>query len=190
MEIVLERYIVSLASVSLVIATSAVAQTSQSSLSFECQIDSRIPTTIARANQNERSWRYAERNRTQAIFHWKQEVIPSSYDAQQLCETVSSRLNDYFERHDERSTIIFHGDEQGGLPVICATDANNTCAVLFTLAPTDNPVAAANEVLTGILDRNLQSNRVESESEVEAERSLSYLVSPTDLLGINSLKSF
>lgn len=60
--------------------------------------------------------------------------------------------------------------------------------MLFTLAPTDRPIDKANEVLTAILDKNLQTERLNTESNDRGVQSFSYKVSLLDLLGIGGLK--
>jgi hypothetical protein len=162
--------------------TPALAETSQSSLSFACQMNNGVPTTVARATDNDR---------TLDIFYWKQEALPNSVSADKLCDRVSAKLEDFSnQRGHDIAAINFETSDPGGLPAICATGADDMCTVLFTLSPTEEPIVTANEVLTAILNKNLQAEELKSTSSVRGVQSFSYKVSLLDLLGISSLKFF
>lgn len=161
--------------------TPTLAETSESSeLNFVCEINNGVPTTTARATDSDRAL---------DIFHWKQEELPSdSANARLLCDSVATKLEDYSSQGHDLSQINFKSDEQGGLPAICATGVDDMCTVLFTLAPTDRPIDTANEVLTSILNKDLQAEQLKTESNDRGVQSFSYKVSLLDLLGIGSLK--
>lgn len=154
--------------------TPAIAESSQpSSLSFSCQTEDGVPTTIARASDSDV---------LVPVFHWKNEALPQPADARQLCDSVSAKLEDYSAQGYDLSAIGFRSDEQAGLPAICAVGEDKTCnLVLFTLAPAEKPVDAANEVLTAILDKNLQTNQIKSNDR--GVQSISYQVNFWSLLG-------
>ncbi len=148
---------------------------SVSKLNFSCQVNEGIPTTVAQKSGGED---------TLPVFHWKNEALPTSIDPQQLCDRVSAKLEDHSARGYDLSTFGFSSAEQAGLPAICATgkDDGDCNLVLFTLAPADNPVNKANEVLNAILDKSLQSNkRVSSDRGVQ---SISYQVNILHMFGL------
>lgn len=161
-------------------ASSSWAESSSvAKLNFSCQNNQGIPTTVAQKSGSET---------VVPVFHWKNEALPTSMDAKQLCDRVSAKLEDYSAQDYDLSTLGFSSAEQAGLPAICATGKDNgDCSlVLFTLAPTDNPVNSANEVLDAILDRSLQSNKhVSSDRGVQ---SISYQVNLWDILGLKLIQ--
>lgn len=161
-------------------ASSSWAESSSvSELNFACQDNQGIPTTVAQKSSGESIL---------PVFHWKSEALPTSMNPQQLCDRVSAKLEDYSAQGYDLSTVGFSSAEQAGLPAICATSKDNgDCSlVLFTLAPTDNPVNRANEVLNAILDKNLQTNKhVSSDRGVQ---SFSYRVNFWDMLDLKLIQ--
>ena len=156
-------------------SSSRAESSSVSKLNFSCQINEGIPTTVAQKSGEED---------TLPVFHWKNEALPNSIDPQQLCARVSAKLEDHSAQGYDLSTVGFSSAEQAGLPAICATGKDNgDCSlVLFTLAPADNPVNRANEVLNAILDKSLQSNkRVSSDRGVQ---SIAYQVNFWEVLDL------
>ena len=131
-----------------VVGTPAFAESTQSpDLNFACQ-NGDIPTTVAQT---------AEGSVSIPVFHWKSEVLPSYANAQQLCNSVAAKLEDYSAQGYDLSSIDFNGVEQAGLPVICASEQPKGCdKVLFTLKPEKNSVKATERVLTAILDKSFQ----------------------------------
>ena len=150
---------------------------SASKLSFSCQDNQGIPTTVAHKSSEESAL---------PVFHWKTEALPTSMDAQQLCDRVSAKLEDYSAQGYDLSG--FSSAEQAGLPAICATDGkNDQCSlVLFTLAPADNPVNMAHGVLSTILDKSLQANKLVSSDR--GVQSFSYQVNFWDMFGLKLIK--
>ena len=161
-------------------ASSSWAESSSvSKPNFSCQVNEGIPTTVAHKSSGES---------VLPVFHWKTEALPTSMDAQQLCDRVSAKLEDYSTQDYDLSNVGFSSAEQAGLPAICATGKDNgDCSlVLFTLAPADNPVNRANEVLTAILDKSLQTNKLVSSDR--GVQSFSYQVNFWDMLGLKLIK--
>ena len=77
-----------------------------------------------------------------------------------LCTEVSKKLNDYAVAGNDLSTLEFGVREQVGLPTICVTGENSNChLILFTLAPTEKPLDAANGALSTILNRQILTNQ-------------------------------
>ncbi len=156
-----------------VVATPAFAESSQSAdLSFACQ-NGDVPTTVAQIGDG---------SAPRPVFNWKSEVLPPSADAEQLCNSVAAKLEDYSAQGYDLSSIDFNGLEHGGLPVICASEQPKGCdKVLFTLTPEENSVEATERVLTAILDKSLQGEKIQSNDR--GVQSISYQVDFWSLFG-------
>mgnify|MGYP001554400651 CR=1 FL=1 len=148
-------------------------------LNFSCQVTEGTPTTVVQSIGSEEKL---------PIFHWKKDalLLKSSASPQELCNSVSAKLEDYSAQGYDLSQISFVGTEQAGLPVICANTAGGPeCnKVLLTLAATEQPAIVADDVVTAILDQSLQKDK-----EVYQDRgvqSTSYQVSFWQLLGLNT----
>ncbi len=162
-------------------ASPTMAESSESNeLSFSCQVNQGIPTTMAQQTDGKTSV---------PVFHWKNDVLPSSANAEQLCNSVSAKLEDYSAQGYDLSSLSFGASEEAGLPAICAnTSESRGCSkVLFTLAPAEKPEIVADEVLTAILDKNLQQKPVKFNDR--GVQSTSYQVNLLSLLGLD-LKLF
>ena len=151
-------------------ATSAFAESSISSnrIIF-CENSHGMLTTMARTVEGENL----------PIFHWQAESLPESSNLQQLCNNVSTKLDNYIT---QGSTISSFGSyEQVGLPTICAESQPAQCSlVLFTLAPTDNPINESNKVLENILDDGFKQEK--KVSNVRGIQSIHYRASVFGLL--------
>jgi hypothetical protein len=160
-------------------ASSVSAESSQSpEMSFSCQLKEGVPTTVAQETDG---------NKSVSVFHWKEEALPHSVDAKQLCERVSAKLEDYAAQGYDLSTLGFTSSEMAGLPSICAAGESGDCSVvLFTLSPTEKPIDAANKVLTAILDKDLQGNQLALAS-TRGVQSITYQVNIWSLLGFQKL---
>jgi hypothetical protein len=165
-----------LASSALVLGTTpAFAESSQSpNLSFSCQTGA-VPTTVAQTPKG-----------NVPVFNWKSEALSGSADAEQLCNQVAAKLQEYSAQGYNLSTISFNGLDQGGLPAICIAGQPQECdKLLFTLSPTERPADEADRVLTAILDKNLQGEKMESRDR--GIMSTSYQVDFWSLLGFPKL---
>lgn len=151
--------------------------TSNSNATFFCEVNDGVPITVAKNAEGE----------TVSFFHWNNSsVLKQQSNPQQLCNSVSSKLNNYSQ--NTNSAPIFRAYEQAGLPTICVSSSENTCdSILFTLEPTENPLNTANEVLVSILDKNLQNNPVQSTVD-RGLQSTSYKVDFWTLLGLKLFK--
>ncbi|MDJ0591336.1 MAG: COP23 domain-containing protein [Pleurocapsa sp. MO_226.B13] len=149
-------------------------------LNFSCQMSEGIPTTVARPVGSQQAL---------PVFHWKQDALKhkSSSTPQELCESVTARLEDYSAQGYDLSKISFVGTQTQQLPAICATRGlNRDCRkLLFTLSPTEEsrPEIVADQVVTAILDPRLQSNKIVFRDR--GIQSTSYQVNLLDLLGLN-----
>ncbi len=143
-----------------------------SEASFFCETDEGIPATIARAKNGN----------LQPIFNWKSEALPEEVNPEQICNTVSQKLENYLAYGSDLYSISFKSTKLDKIPVICATGNSNECnLVLLTLPPADNPVDAANIVLNSILDPQLQANKfISNERGVQ---SIYYKINLWQLLG-------
>lgn len=161
-------------------ATAAFAESSQPlEMNFSCQVKEGIPTTVAQKVHG---------NKSVSVFHWKSEALPDSADAQQLCDRVSAKLEDYSAQGYDLSTIGFTSSEMAGLPSICAAGEDGDCSVvLFTLSPAEKPIDAANDVLTAILNKDLQGNQVKPRNNIRGVQSITYQVNIWSLLGFQKL---
>ena len=156
-----------------VAATPAFAESSQlPDVNFACQTGD-VPTTVAQT---------ADDSVSKPIFHWKSDVLPGSLNAEQLCNSVAAKLEDYSAKGFDLSSIKFNSGEQAGLPAICASGEARGCdLVLFTLAPAKEPFKVANDVLNDILDKSLQGEK--REYRVRGIQSTSYQVDFWSLFG-------
>ena len=177
------KYISSLATLGFIAiaVTSAMAESGESnSANFACIDEDGTSVTVSQINGN-----------SKPIFHWQGTVLDSlDANATELCNDVALRLNEYVaanyssETSNSSQILSFRADQQLGLPTICATnDPEAGCeAVLFTLSPTEKPVQTANNLLTDILDKDLQGNMSNSQSNERGVQSISYSISILDLI--------
>lgn len=101
------------------------------------------------------------------IFHWRSENLPKDSNLQQICHSVSTKLNNYLAQGSVLSS--FGSYDQLGLPAICAEAQPDQCSlVLLTLAPTPDPINQSNRLLDNILDEQLkQEKRISSNRGVQ-----------------------
>ena len=149
-------------------------------LNFTCETIQGVPTTVAQ---------YAENDIKQPVFHWKYEVLASrsSSTPQQLCNMVSEELENYSAQGYDLSKLSFIGTAQGELPVICANTAGvpECSKVLLTLSPANRADLVADEVVSGILDRDLSHQKEVVGSNDRGVQSFAYQVDFWSLLGLN-----
>ena len=164
--------------------TSAMAESEASnSAKFACISDNGAAVTVSQSNSG-----------SKPVFHWQGELLESlGANATELCNDVAIRLNEYVAQKYTSATanssnspqiLSFRADQQLGLPTICATnDPQGSCdAVLLTLSPTEKPVQTANNLLTDILDKDLQTNKTDLQSNERGVQSISYSISIFDLI--------
>jgi hypothetical protein len=161
-------------------ATTAFGESTQSpNRSIFCQVNNGTPTTVANVQ-----------GETKSIFHWRTEVLPKSADPQQLCDSVSAKLDDYSTHNVSKlgfGGYELSGSERKGLPAVCAEENPGECSlVLFTLPRTDNPLDESERVLVGILDEELVKDK--QVSNARGIQSTFYPVSFWDLLGLKFAK--
>ncbi len=166
------------------ISIRAIAESSDApQFKFSCKVINGIPTTLAQA---------VDSKVTQPIFHWKSEAIASKSSAtpQQLCDNVSTQLEEYSTSGYDLSQISFVGTEEEGIPLICAnTSGGLDCSkVLVTLSAANNPAGVASEVVNSILDKNLRPKV--SKSNVRGVQCTSYQVDFWSLLGLGLSPKF
>ncbi len=159
------------------LATPAIANSPEEpSLKFSCQVTEGVPTTVAESSESEVQL---------PIFHWKKEALTSksSESPEQLCNMVSEKLENYSAQGYDLSSINIVGTQQGGLPVICANAGENDCSkILLTLHAEPQAANAAKDVVSLILDKNLQRN--ELVTVARGVQSISYEVNFWSLFGI------
>lgn len=145
---------------------------------FFCKSNQDIPKTIAKNKDGQ----------AKPIFHWNLNELNTSAKPQQLCNSVTQKLNDYHQAGNDLSSLIFKAatvlDDESltTLPAVCATEAENPCKVpLFTLSPSENPQIAASQALDSILVQELQTSRLGAQTR--GLQSTSYEVDFWQLLG-------
>ena len=164
----------------------SVAQNSAlaSDATFVCESNEGTPTTIIKSNAGA----------TQPIFHWKLDAASVSNTPEELCDSVTQKLNQYATAGNDLSSLAFipttisvNDGEMTGLPAVCVAGESEPCQLtLFTLntAGADNsqtPKTIAGKALDTILDPALKSNVVPSRDR--GVQSTSYRVNFWDLLG-------
>lgn len=139
---------------------------------FSCQSNEDSLTTVAMSNDG--LW--------QPIFHWNRIRENTSANPQQLCDSVSQKLNNYLAEGNDLSSVTFEAQEQTGLPAICVVNEVKQCSLLlFTLKPAFKPYRFANDTLASILDRDLQASTVKYRDR--GVQSTAYKVNFWQLLG-------
>lgn len=143
-----------------------------SKLDFSCQSNEGSLTTVATNNDGAR----------QPIFHWKTEGATTLANPQQLCDSVSQKLNNYLAEGEGLSSLIFEPQEHMGLPAICVAEKYKECSLLlFTLEPSPKPDEFASTTLASILDQDLQTTPIQSQDR--GIQSTAYHVDFWQLLG-------
>ncbi|MEM8674753.1 MAG: COP23 domain-containing protein [Cyanobacteria bacterium P01_G01_bin.67] len=146
--------------------------TAASEPAFSCELDEGNITTVA--TNNDGGW--------QPVFHWNRDGEINIANPQQLCDSVSQKLNNYFAKGNNLSSVTFKAKEQMGLPAVCVAEQDNQCnLLLFTLQPSSTPEHFANSVLAAILDRDLQTSPIKSQDR--GVQSIAYEVNFWQLLG-------
>ncbi|MEO0835960.1 MAG: COP23 domain-containing protein [Cyanobacteria bacterium J06642_3] len=118
----------------------------------------------------------------QPVFHWSRTQEPTVANPQQLCNSVSQKLNNYIAQGNSLSAVTFRAQSQMDLPAVCVAESDKPCSLLlFTLAPNPKPDQFANAILTEILDGDLQTSPVKSQDR--GVQSIAYEVDFWQLLG-------
>lgn len=146
---------------------------------FDCQLDRERPTTIAKT----------KKGGVQPVFHWdKLEPETTLANSEQLCNSVTQKLNNYLSEGNDLSSLtfnaaaVFDDDDSTVLPAVCVAGEEELCKLpLFTLKPSNKPEVSASNALNSILDRNLQITPVESPTR--GIQSTAYKVSFWQLFG-------
>ena len=115
-------------------------------ITFTCEDDGGLPITVANNSEE----------KTQTIFHWKTEALPDSMDSQELCSSVSTKLNKYATEGYDLSKLGFRATNETGFPAICVTEEYSGCnEVLFTFAPAEKPTDTTSDILATIIDSKI-----------------------------------
>ena len=140
---------------------------------FSCQSKEGSLTTVATSNDGE----------GKPVFHWSREQVNTLANSQQLCDSVSQKLNNYVAEGNNLSSVTFKAQEQMGLPAICVAEQYQQCSLLlFTLKPSPKPHLAANNALASILDQDLQTSPIKFQDR--GVQSTAYKVNFWQLLGL------
>jgi len=96
-------------------------------VTFACEIENKIPTTVARTRQQSIS-----------IVRWVSDFgSQANYTPQKRCEEVSNRFQIYYDRGELNYITVGRQNNQN---IICASRHSNSCSqLLLTLKPEDNP---------------------------------------------------
>lgn len=139
---------------------------------FSCQLNEGSLTTVA--TNNDGVW--------QPVFHWNRDQVTDLANPQQLCDSVSQKLNNYLAEGNDLSSVTFRAQESMGLPAVCVAEQYQQCSLLlFTLEPSPKPDRFANAALASILDRDLQTSPIQSQDR--GVQSTAYKVNFWQLLG-------
>ena len=169
--------------ISATVLTSAIAiadlPATASEATFYCQSNGEIPSTVIKSDSGTE----------QSIFNWKLEPEKVAATPEELCNSVTQKLNDYVAAGNDLSSLTFRGStvfnddgDLSSLPAVCISSSEVPCKLpLFTLKPSADPSAASN-VLNSILDPALQKTAVQSGDR--GFQSTSYEVNFWDLLGL------
>ncbi|MDJ0596274.1 MAG: COP23 domain-containing protein [Pleurocapsa sp. MO_226.B13] len=115
---------------------------------FSCQLNEDSLTTVVTTNDG----------LSQPVFHWNRAGVNNQ---QQLCDSVSQKLNNYLAEGNNLSSVTFKPHESMGLPAVCLTEKDQECSLLlFTLEPSSSPLILANHTLSSILDEDLQTSPI------------------------------
>lgn len=150
---------------------------------FQCLSNQETPTTIAKTTSG------AE----QPIFHWNLDPASVSNTPEELCNSVTQKLNNYMAEGNDLSSltfnasVVFNDDEDmTSSPAVCVSGETEPCELpLFTLVSADEDrdnQAVASTALDSILDPALQSTAVKPKTR--GFQSTSYKVNFWDLLGL------
>ncbi len=139
---------------------------------FSCQSNEGSVNTVAKTNDG--LW--------QPIFYWNNDPEITFSNPQQLCNSVSQKLNNYLAEGNDLSSVTFKAQEQMGLPAICVAEQYQQCSLLlFTLKPSSKPYDYANRALASILNQDLQETPIKSQTR--GVQSIAYEVNFWQLLG-------
>ena len=149
-----------------------------SDATFDCQSNRETPATIIKTNNG------AE----QPIFHWNLDAETVSATPEELCSSVTEKLNNYILEGNDLSSLTFkalsifpENSASPSLPGVCIAGEDGSCnLILFTLNPSPNP-RVASTALDSILDPALQSIAVKPKLRDRGFQSTSYKVNFWDL---------
>ena len=100
------------------VAAPAIAESSDApKLSFACQVNNGVPTTVAQDAEGQ----------THTVFSWKADALayktPST--PKELCDNVTAKLENYSAEGYDLSQITIVGTEALQLPAICANSGGS-----------------------------------------------------------------
>ena len=128
-------------------AAPAQESTSARGMNFICDTSSDTPITIARISLE-------DSQEERPMLHWKKEYFPSRSQAEELCQQVAAKLQNYYE-NDELKNFALASGWVDGQPVVCIEQTKDSdCTqdrVLFTLETTNKPGNALYEMLAADL---------------------------------------
>ena len=174
------QHLLLLTSATVVLSTIAIAKDAiASEATFHCQSNGEVPATVIKSSNGSE----------QSIFNWELDPEKVAATPEELCDSVTQKLNDYTSAGNDLSSLTFRGstvfnddEDLTSLPAVCIAGKTEPCKLpLFTLKPSEDPNVASN-VLNSILDPALQNTAVKSGDR--GFQSTSYEVNFWDLLGL------
>ena len=124
-------------------------------ITFSCDTSSSTPITIVRISRE-------GRQEESPMLYWIRKYFPSSSRAQQLCQQVSVKLQNYYDNGELKNFFLASGWVEGQ-PVACIAEKEGSeCTkdrVLFTLETTDKPGNALYEMIATNFQRKLPEER-------------------------------
>ena len=126
-------------------------------ISFFCEESNEIPTTVVRFYNS-------DEQQDLAFLQWLANYFPATNQAQQLCESVSAKLQDYYENNDVDfeyfSLVVRNINNQS---VACIEESMESgCAnngILFSFNDVSNPNDALSDMLGEQLKETMNPTR-------------------------------
>ncbi|MGK7872545.1 MAG: COP23 domain-containing protein [Xenococcaceae cyanobacterium] len=122
------------------------ALTSETSISFICETSSGTPITVARIFE-------PGSQKDQHVLRWVTQHFPDFTKAQELCQTVAAKLQNYYDNGELKnmSLVLDKGPDNSNQLTVCVEEIKRNCIlsdrVLFTLE-TDNPEKVSKDIFS------------------------------------------
>ena len=152
-----------------IIALPTQESTPATGTTFVCDTNSNPPITIVRQEGSQED---------RPILHWKSEYFPSPSNAEELCQQVSTKLQNYYE-NGELNKFVLTAGQVDSQSVVCIEDTDGSCAqdrVLFALQTTEDPSNALSEMIAGDLQEQLEKDSIRTRGHFRARFGFDWLL--------------
>ncbi|MGL5874928.1 MAG: hypothetical protein ACRC2R_21615, partial [Xenococcaceae cyanobacterium] len=93
------------------------------------------------------------------IFHWKRDVLDSRANWQIICDSVSTKLNEYFAQGNDPHSFNLLVTVESNVGIACLMGNKRDCSVmLFPIVMTKNYYQASKTLNNLILDDKFKGN--------------------------------